>query len=71
LGVSPVEELTLRIAPFASDGLRELAIPASTGDLRISCRATDGHHVVTTSPLERIALEVVGPDAPVLQHGSA
>jgi alpha-glucosidase (family GH31 glycosyl hydrolase) len=67
----PLEELTLRIASFAHDGMRELVIPTSEGDLRISYRATDGSHVVTTSPIARIALEVVGPDPPVLELGSA
>jgi alpha-D-xyloside xylohydrolase len=67
----PLEELTLRVAAFAHDGVRELTIPAPEGDIRISYRATDGSHVVTTSPIAGIALEVVGPDALVIEHRSA
>jgi hypothetical protein len=51
--------------------VRELTIPAPEGDIRISYRATDGSHVVTTSPIAGIALEVVGPDALVIEHRSA
>jgi alpha-D-xyloside xylohydrolase len=67
----PLEELTLRVAPFPQDGVRELAIPTPEGDLRISYHSADGRHVVTTPPLARIALEVVGPDPPVLEHRSS
>jgi len=67
VGEGPVEELTLRVAPFLGGGARELAIPSPEGDLRISYRATDGRHVVSTPPIARVALEVVGPDAPLLE----
>jgi hypothetical protein len=66
----PLEELTLRVAPFVGEGVRELAIPTPTGDLRISYRASGGRHVVTTSSAGSIALEALGPDAPALEHRS-
>jgi alpha-D-xyloside xylohydrolase len=64
----PQDELVLRIAPFVGDGERELRIPAPGGELRISYRAADGRHVVTTSPGARFTLEGVGRDAPALEH---
>jgi alpha-D-xyloside xylohydrolase len=67
----PLDELTLRVAPFVGDGVRELAVPTSAGDLRISYRAAAGRHVVTTSPGARFDLEGVGEEAPVVEHRSA
>ena len=66
----PLDELTLRIAPFLEDGVRELSIPTAEGDLSVSYRAAGGRHVVTTSPGTAFTLEVVGPDAPALEHRS-
>jgi alpha-glucosidase (family GH31 glycosyl hydrolase) len=67
----PLTELTLRIAPFAGEGVRELTVPGPDGDLVVSYRAAGGRHVVTTSPGARFTLEAVGPDAPALEHGQA
>jgi alpha-glucosidase (family GH31 glycosyl hydrolase) len=63
-------ELTLRISPFAGDGVRELRVPTQAGDLLVTYRADDGRHVVTTPPGAHVALEVVGSDAPTLEHRS-
>jgi alpha-D-xyloside xylohydrolase len=66
----PLDELTLRIAPFVGDGVRELSIPTQAGDLRIAYRAAGGRHVVTTSPGAHFTLEAVGSEAPTLEHRS-
>ncbi len=66
----PLDELTLRIAPFVRDGVRELSIPGPGDDLHVSYRAADGLHRVTTSPGARIVLEAVGPAGPTLEHVS-
>jgi alpha-D-xyloside xylohydrolase len=66
----PQSELTLRIAPFEGDGVRDLRVPAPSGELLVCYRASGGRHVVTTSPGARFTLEVVGPDAPALEYRS-
>jgi len=63
----PLDELTLRIAPFRTDGARALRIPTAQGDLAIAYRAEGGRHRVTAPPAVGLRLDVLGPDPPEVE----
>jgi len=63
----PLDELTLRIAPFRTDGTRALRIPTAQGDLAIAYRAEGGRHRVTVPPAVGVPLDVLGPDPPEVE----
>jgi alpha-D-xyloside xylohydrolase len=63
----PLDELTLRVAPFPSDGERLLRIPTVDGEIGLAYRAEAGQHTVTASPSVDVSLDVVGPDAPTVE----
>jgi len=58
----PLDALTLRIAPFVGDGVRELRIPTAEGEIVLRYEAKGGRHRIAASDTVSVALDVVGPE---------
>jgi alpha-D-xyloside xylohydrolase len=59
----PLDELTVRMAPFTGDGAREIVVPTATGEIAIRYRAEAGRHTVSAPADVTVRVEPVGPEA--------
>jgi alpha-D-xyloside xylohydrolase len=64
----PLDALTLRIAPYREEGMRELRIPTTDADLVVSYAYAEGRHRVDAPPGLEVTLDVVGPQIPPIER---
>ena len=67
VGERPTDVITLRIAPFATDGETTLDVPVDDDVVAVRYVASGGGHRVTVGPSRaRFVVETVGADAPAV-----
>ena len=67
VGERPTDVITLRIAPFASDGETRLDVPVDDDVVPVHYVASRGMHRVTVGPTDvRFVVETVDRDAPAV-----
>jgi hypothetical protein len=67
VGERPTDLITLRIAPFATDGETTLEVPVDDDVVAVRYVASGGGHRVTVGPSRaHFVVETVGADAPAV-----